>query len=400
MRQSWKPAGVVTAALAVCVIGASAQAPAPAAAPGAFRQIAGADYVYAVRADGTVIGWGRTEGNGAPEGGRSGLPRVLDLPGKVRQIAATASTTLVLMEDGSMYGWGMNDLGLFGQGGGSSRTPENPMRTASPIRLTNLPNDIVQFAVAGGHAVAVRKSGAVMTWGDRPATGSGPSGLEPAQVGGLNDVIKVAAAGDHDLALTRGGLVFAWGDNKNGQIGANIETTLRSATPVQVPGLDHVVDIAASGTTNFGFSGAVKEDGTVWMWGSDQSATMGDGVFWGNNGPSPENHATPVAVKGVTNAKTISVGGGHVVVLLGDRTVRMWGHDGWGQIGVGTHGFYQPLPKKPALTDVTAVWAVANSTYALKADGTVWWWGVGPISSGTSPLAKDQYLPVQLQLPN
>ena len=32
---------------------------------------------------------------------------------------------------------------------------------------------------------------------------------------------------------------------------------------MRVSGLDDVIDIAASGTSNFGFSGAVKRDGTV-----------------------------------------------------------------------------------------------------------------------------------------
>lgn len=396
MRRSWKEAGAVAAAVAAFVMGVGAQA--PPSTPASFRQIAGDGYVYAVRADGTVVGWGRPESSGGliPEGRTAGLPRVLELPGKVRQIAATNSATLVVMEDGTAYGWGLNDGGLFGKGAGSSRTPENPMRSATPVKLS-LPNDIVQMAAAGGHAVAVRRSGAVISWGQRLDGAADP---EAGQVAGLADVVKVVAAGDHDLALTRGGLVFAWGENNNGQIGAKLETTRRSSAPVQVPGLDHVVDIAAAGTTNFGFSGAVKEDGTVWMWGSDQSATMGDGVFWGNNGPSPENHDTPVAVKGVANAKNISISGGHVVVLLGDHTLRMWGHDGWGQIGIGTHGFYQPLPKKPVIADVVAVWAVANSTYALKADGTVWWWGVSPTNSGAPPLGKDSYLPAQLPLAN
>ncbi|MFN7980280.1 MAG: hypothetical protein U0Q11_00315 [Vicinamibacterales bacterium] len=393
MRRSWKLAGTVAAGLSVFVIGAGAQTPSSPTGP--IRQITGDSYVYAVRQDGSVVGWGRPDASGGliPDGRNAGLPRVLELPGKVRQIAATNNTALALMDDGSVYGWGLNDSGMFGKGVGSSRTPENPMRTAVPIKLT-LPNDIVQFSAAGSHAVAVRKSGIVITWGDRP------DGNGPVQLAGLADVVKVVAAMDHNLALTRGGLVFAWGENNNGQIGAPMESTRRSETPVQVQGLDHVVDIAADGTTNFGFSGAVKDDGTVWMWGSDQSATMGDGVFWGNNGPSPENHDKPVAVKGVTGAKSIAVGHGHVAVILGDRTLRMWGHDGWGQIGVGTHGFYQPLPKKPAIADIAAVWTVANSTYAMKGDGTMWWWGVGPTVNNVPPLGKDQWVPTQLQLPN
>ena len=355
------------------------------------RQVAGYDSVFFVRSDGSAVYFRRDAlGPGA-------VVKKLELPGKVRQVAEGSDMAYALMEDGALYAWGTNDRGQFGRGPGSSRTPENPLRSERPIRMI-VPADIVQISAAGHHAMAVRKDGTVLEWGDRPSPGAGDTDGALAPVPGLVDIVKVAAAGDHDLALTRGGLVFAWGENKNGQIGHPLEIK-RSATPVQVPGLDHAVDIAAAGTTNFGFSGALKDDGTVWMWGSDESATMGDGVFWANNGPANENHSTPVMVKGVTGGRTLSAGVGHVMVLLKDGTIVGWGHDGWGQIGVGTNGFYQPLPKKPAITDVVAVYPVANSTIAVKADGTIWWWGTRLLHNGTGATGQDQKLPRQLRLP-
>ena len=41
-------------------------------------------------------------------------------------------------------------------------------------------------------------------------------------------------------------------------------------------------------------------------------------------------------MKGVAGAKTIVMAMGHVAVLRRDGTLRLWGHDGYGQIGVGT----------------------------------------------------------------
>ena len=44
----------------------------------------------------------------------------------------------------------------------------------------------------------------------------------------------------------------------------------------------------------------------------------------------------PLQVPGLANVRALSFGMGHASALLGDGTLRMWGYDGFGQIGVGT----------------------------------------------------------------
>lgn len=379
--------------LLVCVAVGQAQAP-------ALRQVAGSDFTFIVKADGAVLGYGRDDGSLSamrPPGTGIVTPIALTFADKVKQIAAGSDMQYALLEDGTVHGWGKNDRGQFGRGPGSSRTPENPMASERAMGIA-LPKDIVQIAAAGHYALAVRANGSVLAWGEHPASTS-LSDVAIKAVPGLADVVSVTAGGDHALALTKAGVVFAWGENKNGQLGVSPETVRRSRTPVQVEGLDSVVSIACAGSSNFGFSGAVKADGTVWMWGSNQSATMGEASFWGNNGPPGNVNATPKQVQGIAGARSIAVGNGHVAVLLGDRTLRMWGHDGWGQIGVGTNGFYHPVPKKPAITDVAAVYLVSNRTYAVKTDGTLWWWGASPVDRPGSPLAANQKVPTPVLLP-
>jgi alpha-tubulin suppressor-like RCC1 family protein len=84
----------------------------------------------------------------------------------------------------------------------------------------------------------------------------------------------------------------------------------------------------------------------------------------------------PLAVQGVAGARHLAIGAGHVAALLGDGTLRMWGHDGYGQIGVGTSGFYQEKPVKvPGIANVAAVYLGSMRSYAVRADGTFWIWG-------------------------
>jgi alpha-tubulin suppressor-like RCC1 family protein len=288
----------------------------------------------------------------------------------------------------------MNDRGQFGRGPGSSRTPENPLRSSTPISVP-LPKDVVRIAAGGHYAMAIRSNGEVLAWGPHPGRPQGTYDVSMMTLAGLPPVAMVDAGGEHALALTRTGEVYAWGRNNNGEVGTTPVDPFVIRKPTRVAGLDNVVSIACEGTTNFGFSGAVKADGTVWMWGSNQSATFGKASFWGNGGPDDSVVPTPTKVAGITTARTIVAGPGHVVVLLKDSTLRLWGHDGWGQIGVGTSGFYQPSPKKPAIVNVSAVYTVGNRTFAVKTDGTIWWWGVAASRVG-GPYSRDAKVPMEI----
>ncbi len=383
---------VVTLSL-LCVFAQSHQI---SAQLNSVRYIGGSDFIYIVKTDGSVTGFGNEDRDGGLRSGGRGMatPQPLAFPGKVRHIESGSDMHFALLEDGRVLAWGMNDRGQFGSGPGSSRTPENPLRTATPI-VVPLPKDIVQIAAAGHFGIAVRSNGAVLAWGEHPAA-ENLSDVAIVTIQNLPSVSSIDAGERHVLALTKHGKVYGWGDNKNGQLGVEPTDQLRrSRKPILVSGLQNVVSIAAQGSTNFGFSGAVKADGTVWMWGSNQSATMGTPLFWGNNGPPGTVNASPTKVVGITNSRSIVSGNGHVAVLLADKTLRLWGHDGWGQIGVGTSGFYHPSPKKPAITNVAAVYAIANRTFAVKTDGTLWWWGVAPSRVG-GPYGRDGKVPMQI----
>lgn len=86
-------------------------------------------------------------------------------------------------------------------------------------------------------------------------------------------------------ALRNDGTVWAWGSNAFGQLGDGTTTTTH--TPVQVSGLTNVVAIGAADATGY----ATKADGTVWAWGNNASGQVGDGT-------TIERHR-PVRVTGV-----------------------------------------------------------------------------------------------------
>lgn len=76
------------------------------------------------------------------------------------------------------------------------------------------------------------------------------------------DFVSVVSGGDHTLALKNDGTVWAWGVNNSAQLGDG--TLIDRHFPVQLSNLNSIIALAA-GTSH---SLALKNDGTVWVWGT------------------------------------------------------------------------------------------------------------------------------------
>lgn len=407
MRPS--PAALVSALVLLSAPLLGAQTPPPAA--GLIRDIAARDVTLIAKADGSVVGFGRDENRilARPASPREPNPAavVVDLPGKALRVAVGASSAYALLEDGTVVAWGANRDGQLGNGamGANGVLGIYPKPSVTPVRVTGLV-DIIQIEAGATHALALRKDGTVWAWGSREdgALGDGqPTGLRPLSalgpiaVPGLEGIVQIAVGETHNLALRHDGRVLSWGSNNVGELG--VGTRFTGWTPAEVAGLDRVVAIATGSSGSHGVSGAVRDDGTVWVWGSNVSAMLGNG-----QGPmSPDDpggrNPLPVQVQGIVGAKGLSIGMGHVAALLGDGSLRIWGHDGWGQIGVGTSGGYQKRPVKvTGITRVAAVYLDGARSYAVRADGTLWIWGFSHYS-GPGFLGKHLHVPTRLDLP-
>ena len=102
------------------------------------------------------------------------------------------------------------------------------------------------------------------------------------------------------------------------------------------------------------------------------------------------------AVAGVTDARQISTGNGSTCVLRADRTVWCWGLNNAGELGTGSTSL-QPSPT-PARLDLPPVRQVALGTFhgcAVLMDGTVRCWGANRfgqtgVAAAASPMQCDE----------
>jgi uncharacterized repeat protein (TIGR01451 family) len=283
-------------------------------------------------------------------------------------IAAGSAHSLRLFEDGTVWAWGWNEYGQVGDGTTTDRS--------APVPVSGLTR-VVAVAAGDNFSLAVRNDGTVWAWGDdgMGQLGDGTtaySRIVPLQVNEITGAVKVAAGHYHSLALRSDGTVWAWGSNNSGQLGDGSWTN-RSA-PVQVSGLTSVVAVAAG----YYFSLAVKSDGTVWGWGDNGAGELGDGTQASSN--------VPVQVIGLKGVLAVGAGDNHSLALKSDGTVWTWGGNVYGQLGDGTGESKTGPVQVSGLTGVIAVAGGFHHSLAAKSDGTTWAWGnneYGQLGDGT-----------------
>ena len=123
----------------------------------------------------------------------------------------------------------------------------------------------------------------------------------------------------------------------------------------------------------YGFSLALKSDGTVYSWGTNSLNTNSISGQLGTG--SAETHSkVPAQISTLSNITAISAGMLHGLALKSDGTVVAWGGSFAGQSNV------------PAgLNSAIAVAAGYAHSLALKSDGTVVAWGANDHGESTVP---------------
>ncbi|MCR2806297.1 RCC1 domain-containing protein [Paenibacillus soyae] len=346
----------------------------------------GTDHTLAIKKGGTVWAWGSNYSTDGSTTDPHYTPVQMEFLDFAADITAGSSYSLALIGDGSVWSWD----GATG---------------SSPVHLTNL-SAVVAIASGHQHNLAVKNDGTVWAWGwsihgvlgDGEWT-MGDESTEvhtPIQVQGLDSVVDIAAGHLHSLALRSDGTVWAWGNNDSGQHGVpggltfndGPYTTTYRHTPVQVQGLDSVVAIAAG----YSHSLALKSDGTVWAWGHNSSGQLGDA--------STTNRFTPVQVTNLGSVTAIAAGSSHSLALKSDGTVWTWGHNASGQLGDGSTTNRSSPVQVSGLDSVSSIGTNDGShSVAVKSDGTIWAWGAnnaGQLGDGTT---INRSTPVRVAIP-
>jgi alpha-tubulin suppressor-like RCC1 family protein len=196
-------------------------------------------------------------------------------------------------------------------------------------------------------------------------------GGKPEPVLGLENVIALAAGDYHMLALKSNGTVWSWGSNDEFQLGnkALSQSGMDSETPVQVSDITGAIAISALHNTSF----ALLADGTIWAWGNGNNGTTGDGREITSAMTSARYSARrlPVKVKDINNAVAIS----GAMALLPNGEVMAWGDGHSGRLGNGSSETTSSPVKVTGIKNAIAISASDETGLALLSNGEVWAWG-------------------------
>jgi RHS repeat-associated protein len=246
----------------------------------------------------------------------------------------------------------------------------------------------VERQVRGGrHSLALDASGQVWAWGDNSegqlglGTTDGSSDT-PVAVPGLNNVAALAAGRFHSIALRNDGTVWVWGGNARGQLG--LGAGVSANVPTQIVGLTDVVAIA----THLDHTLALTLDGAVWAWGANDRGQLGDG--------SSVDRTLPVRIDGL-EAADIAVGQIHSSARGTDGRIFVWGDNTYGQLGTGATGGYSATPA--AVSGLVSADRLASGgfhTLVRRSDGTVLAWGGNAYGQLGDDSKQDRAAPVSI----
>jgi uncharacterized protein YjdB len=280
-------------------------------------------------------------------------------------ISTTWDHTLAVMSDGTLWAWGDNRYGKLGLGDTTNRNV--------PAKVGAATNWV--FVAAGAdHTLAIRKDGNLWAWGYNEEGQLGVGARDgnphpnPARVGDATDWVSVSAGRRHNLALKSDGSLWAWGTNELGQLGIGANDYNAHPTPLRVGADADWVAVSAGGNF-FKHSLALKSNGSLWAWGSGTNGLLGLG--------DADARHVPTKVGAATNWATIFAGASNSLAIQADGSLWAWGGNYNGQLGLGDTDAKDVPTQVGADTDWKTASAAFDEYYethslVVKTDGSLW----------------------------
>ena len=281
--------------------------------------------------------------------------------------------------NGTIFTWGNRSLGYGALGLGTATGPAilAPTQVGTATNWTSI-------SIGSVNTFAIKSDGTL--WGtgydDYGQVGDGTYGTSHViytftQIGTATDWKTTSGTRDSTVGLKNNGTPWGWGFNNNGQVGDG--TTIERHTPVQI-GTDTNWKAITSSTG--GFNIALKTNGTLWVWGFN---VVGSGT--GVVGAGIVYFSSPYQIGTDTDWSSMVSGFSHTLVIKSNGTLHVFGGGVNGSCG---HGLTDSNFISPTQIGTDSNWsqvsAGANTSYAIKTDGTLWAWGqndYGQLGDGT-----------------
>jgi alpha-tubulin suppressor-like RCC1 family protein len=292
------------------------------------------------------------------------------VPAQATSISVGRDHSMAITADGTLWGWGNNRSGQFGDG--------TIINHHAPIQIMK---GVSAVSAGDAHTMVITDDGKLWGWGSIGGTSFRNSPVQLENTSGLiesprghimDDVITVYASGHSIFAITADNILW--------------EVEMRSPwelIPVEI--MKNVVAVSAAGGTAF----AITNDGILWGWGGNHMGQLGDGTI--------KNRKKPTRI--MENVSSVSTSGEHTMAITNNGDLYVWGMNWAGELGDGVNGMGEggtliagSHRRNPAriMSNVSAVSTGQNYTMAITTDGVLWGWGGG--NDDTFPTSSMQRL--------
>jgi alpha-tubulin suppressor-like RCC1 family protein len=194
-------------------------------------------------------------------------------------------------------------------------------------------------------------------------------------------ISDISSGSHYTCALMSNGHILCWGYGLDGVLGAGNNAKLGSR-PIKVKEISSAIDVDAGHSHTC----AVLRGGDVQCWGVNSDGQLGHGS------KSSDPRSTPVEVKGISSATSVSAGGAHTCALLRSGEIRCWGDGLSGQLGNGSISKSSIPVKVQEISSATAISAGVAYTCAILMNGEVQCWGE-IVSGQTGNISGNQLSP-------
>jgi len=202
----------------------------------------------AMKADGSVVVWGKASDGGEPSAEQCTTLRL----GGVTELCATSSAFAAVSSAGAVICWGtLNEPEAPQVAASTSRTRTRDVRPSSKSQLNpwDVAKDVVGLVATSGAFLAISQSSSCVAWGDCRLGGA----PDPKTLARLDAGVKSVVASKGAFAvLLWSGSVVAWGSSEHGGDASSV-----------IGKLDGVDELYSS---DVAFA-ALKADGSVVTWG-------------------------------------------------------------------------------------------------------------------------------------
>jgi len=333
--------------------------------------------------------------------------------------------TCALLDDKSVKCWGENHLGQLGLGDTNRRgDASGEMGENLPAVDLGTGRTATAFAAGGYHTCALLDDKSLKCWGNNnngqlglgdnkdrgDASGEMGENLPAVDLGTGRTATAIAASRDHMCALLDDKSVKCWGYNTNGQLGLG-DTNQRGDASGEMGDDLPAVDlgtgrVATAIVLGQRFTCALLFDKSVKCWGDNGSGNLGigDTDHRGDRADEMGDNLPTVNLGTGRLATSITAGHAHMCALLDDKSVKCWGYNYFGGLGQGHRqsrggsswhmGDNLPAVDLGTGRTATAIAAGGYHTCALLDDKSVKCWGYnnnGQLGIGDTKDRGDAY---------